>query len=251
MNAPMSARPSSAASPFVAAQGFKARPVSADQATLDAYFTQVASYEAHRLHGAQRAARIGFVVGAIGTVVGLLGVGAVTALAPLKRVEPLVFRVSDTTGVVERVYDLRGGTMEATEASTRFFLWQYVRLRQTYSAAEAKSNFEAVALMSSPAVQTEFSAQFRGANPTSPQVVLGRDGTASLRWVSTTFLSPALAQVRFVQTERKRDTPLPDKHLVATLGFRFAPGELTASHMNVNPLGFIVTSYRADTEVTP
>ena len=247
----MSAHTPSGASPSVISQAFIARPVTADQATLDTYFAQVASYEADRLQGAQRAARIGCTVGAIGTLIGLLGVGAVAALSPLKRVEPLVFRVSDTTGVVERVYDVRGGAMEATEASTRFFLWQYVRSRQTYSAAEAKSNFEAVTLMSSPAVQTEFSAQFRGANPSSPQVVLGRDGTASLRWVSTTFLSPMLAQVRFVQAERKRETALPDKHTVATIGFRFAPGELTASAINVNPLGFIVTSYRADTEVTP
>lgn len=227
---------------------FRARPVGSDPRLLDAYFAQVASYEADRLLAAQRTARAGLVVGAIGALIGLLGVGAVAGLTPLKKIEPLVFRVSDTTGAVERVYDVHGGAMKATEASTRYFLWQYVRLRQNYSPAEAQSSFEAVTLMSSPAVQNDYAALYRGSNPNSPQVVLGRDGSASLRWVSTTFLSPKLAQVRFVQLESKASIVLPPKHMVATIGFSFTPGEVNAATMNVNPLGFIVTSYRADSE---
>ena len=54
--------------------------------------------------------------------------------------------------------------------------------------------------------------------------------------------------MRFIQVERKGDVPLPQKRMVATLGFDFAPGQVSASAMNVNPLGFVVTSYRADME---
>ena len=104
-------------------------------------------------------------------------------------------------------------------------------------------------LMSSRTVQGEHAADYRGSNPTSPQVVLGRDGSASLRWVSTSFLGPKLAQVRFVQIERKGDSLLPPKRMVATIGFDFSPGAVSSSAINVNPLGFIVTSYRADREV--
>jgi type IV secretion system protein VirB8 len=233
---------------FQPIEAFQARPITSDPGLLDAYFSQVSSYEASRLRSSQRTAKVGFTVGAIGALIGLMGVAAVAGLTPLKRVEPIVFRVNDTTGVVERVYDVRGGAMEVTEASKRYFLWQYVRLRQNYTPAEAKSNFEGVTLMSSPSVQTEYASQYRGSNPGSPQVVLGRDGSAMLRWVSTSFLGPKLAQVRFVQTERKGDTTLPPKHLVATIGFDFTPGEVKASTMNINPLGFIVTSYRADFE---
>lgn len=235
--------------PSAPPEAFQARPITSDPALLNAYFAQVASYEVDRLRAWQRMARAGFIVGAIGALVGLLGIGAVAGLTPMKTVVPLVFRVNDTTGVVERVHDLRGGAMQATEASTRYFLWQYVRLRQTYSAPEAKTNFEGVTLMSSPAVQGDYAAQYRGSNPASPQVLLGRDGSASLRWGSTSFLGPKLAQVRFVQLERKGDTVLPPKHLLATIGFDFSPGEVNTSALNVNPLGFIVTSYRVDTEV--
>lgn len=231
-------------------ESFYARPVTSDPAVLHAYFEQVRSYEFDRLRAAQRLARIGFAVGATGALIGVLGIAAVAALTPLKRVEPLVFRVNDTTGVVERVYDLHAGRMDATEASKRYFLWQYVRLRQNYSPAEVQSNFDAVTLMSSPAVQGEYGAYYRGSNPMSPQVLLGRDGSASLRWVSTSFLGPKLAQVRFVQIERKNGVVLPQKPMVATIGFDFSLGETKASTINTNPLGFIVTSYRADPETT-
>lgn len=229
-------------------EAFKARPITSDPAVLDAYFNQVASYEANRLATFERKARAGFAVGAVGLLAGILGCAAVLALTPLKTVVPLVFRVDNTTGAVERIYDVQAGPMEATEATRRYFLWQYVRLRQGYAQAEAQPNFEAVTLMSSHQVQQEYSAFFRGSNPNSPQVLLGRNGTASLVWVSTSFLGPRLAQVRFVQNERKGDTQLPQKRMVATIGFDFAPGQVSSSTMNVNPLGFVVTSYRVDTE---
>jgi type IV secretion system protein VirB8 len=235
----------------VPAGAFQARLVPPDPQLLEAYFAKVASYEADRLRHYRRTARAGFAVGAVGAAVGLAGALAVAMLMPLKSVVPLVFRVDNATGVVERVYDLRGGPMAAGEAQQRYFLWQYVRLRQGYSPAEVQANFEAVALMSAPPVQTEYAAWFRGSNPNSPQVMLGHDGSAVLRWVSTSLLGPRLAQVRFVQHERKGDVPLPTRRMVATISFDFIPDQVSASALNVNPLGFVVTSYRADPEVTP
>ncbi|PZR84710.1 MAG: virB8 family protein [Stutzerimonas stutzeri] len=236
--------------PPVAAEDYKARPVASDPAILDAYYGQVASYAASERDRNRNVARLGFVVGGIGAAVGFLGMAAVIALLPLKTVVPLAFRVDRATGSVERVYDVRGGPMEVEDAEKRFFLWQYVRLRQTYSAAEAETNFNAVTLMSSPAVQNEYAAGFKGTNPNSPQVVLGQDGNATVRWVSTSFLGPKLAQVRFVQMASKQGVALPPQQMVATIAFDFAPGQIGAAALNVNPLGFIVTSYRADMEAT-
>jgi type IV secretion system protein VirB8 len=229
---------------------FKARQLPADPAVMTAYFEQVASYEADRVKSAQRTAKLGFFVGGIGLVAGIAGIGTVAALAPLKTVVPLVFRVDNASGAVERVYDLQGGKMAANDATTRYFLWQYVRLRQSYSPAEAQAQFEQVALMSAPPVQNQYAAEYRGSNPNSPQVILGKDGAAAVRWVSTSMLGPKLAQVRFTQQERKGDTLLPVKRMIATIAFDYAPGQVSSSAMNVNPLGFIVTSYRADHENT-
>lgn len=230
-------------------RAFMARPVAADAATLDAYFTQVRSFEADRLRSAERSRKVAwFAAGAAG-LVAVAACFAVAALAPLKTVVPLAFRVDNATGAVERIYDVRGGAMAATEAMRRHFLWEYVRHRQSYSPGEAEANFNAVSLTSSPTVQQLYAAEFRGSNPNSPQVLLGKDGEATVRWLATSFLSDKLAQVRFEQVERKGLIALPPKRMIATIAYDFAPGDVADSAVNVNPLGFVVTSYRVDQEV--
>ena len=233
------------------ADAFQPRPVLDDPGLLRAYFDQVASFEADRLRACRRTARLGFLAGVAGVLVGLAGVAAAASVLPLKTVLPLVFRVDNATGVVERVFDVQGGEMAASEATRRYFLWQYVRYRQGYAPAEAQASFEAVSLLSAPAVQQAYAAEFRGSNPESPQARLGHDGSARLRWVSTAFLGPNLAQVRFVQLERKGGADLPPRRMVATIAFDFVPGALDGAVINVNPLGFLVTSYHADPEVVP
>jgi type IV secretion system protein VirB8 len=229
---------------------FQARQLPADPAIMSAYFEQVASYEADKVKSARRSAVVAYVIAGVGAVAGIAGMAATASLAPLKTVVPLVFRVDNTSGSVERIYDVTGGKMAASDATTRYFLWQYVRLRQTYSPAEAETAFNAVTLMSSPAIQNEYQQGFRGSNPNSPQVVLGRDGSASVRWVSTSMLGPKLGQVRFVQIEKRGGVTLPEKRMVATIAFDFSVNKLSSSALNVNPLGFVVTSYRADQEFT-
>ncbi len=36
--------------------------------------------------------------------------------------------------------------------------------------------------------------------------------------------------------------------MVATIGFDFVAGQVKESEQNINPLGFVVTSYRVDQE---
>jgi type IV secretion system protein VirB8 len=230
---------------------FRARAVPDDPQLLTAYFRQVASYEADRLRTARRSARLAWTVAAGATGLAAAACLAIAALTPLKTIIPFVFRVDNATGIVERVYDVQGGEMEASDAMRRFYLWQYVRYRQGYVAVEAQQNFDAVNLMSTAEVQQSYADWFRGSNPTSPQVTLGRTGIATVNWVSTSLLGPNLAQVRFTQTERKGDQVLPTKHLIATIGFDFAHGAVAGSAINVNPNGFLVTSYHVDQEATP
>lgn len=230
------------------AELLRAQAVPNDPALLAAYFRQVDSYAADRLRDALRSRRLAWTVASVACTVATAACLAVAALAPFKSVVPVVFRVDNTTGMVDRVYDVRGGEMAASEAERRYFLWQYVRLREGYVPVEAQQNFDAVNLMSTAEVQQRYADWFRGSNPQSPQVVLGRAGMSTVSWVSTSFLGPKLAQVRYVQQDRKGDQALPPRRMVATIGFDFARGSTAGSAINVNPNGFLVTSYHADME---
>ena len=241
----MNAIPKPAPTP---ADAFLARAVPNDPDVLAAYFKQVSSYEADRLKSARRMSGVAWTIAAGAAIVAGVACFAVAALTPLKTVKTVVLRVNDTTGMVDRIYDVKGGEMAASEAEQRYWLWQYVLHRQGYSFAEAQRNFDVVNLMSTPEVQQRYAEWYRGSNPQSPQVVLGRAGYATLNWVSTAFIGPKLAQVRYVLSERKGDLLLPKKSMVATISFEFTTAPLTGFALNVNPRGFLVTSFRVDQE---
>ena len=229
-------------------EAFRARPVPNDPELVAAYFKQVASYEGDRLKWAYRIAGIGWTVAVAAGIVAGAACFAVAGLTPLKRTDVVVLRVNDTTGMTDRVYDVQGGPMAASEAEERHWLWQYVLHREGYSYAEAQYAFDVVNIMSTAAVQLQYANWYRGSNPQSPQVVLGRTGVATASWVSTSFIGPKLAQVRYILAERKGDLLLPKRNMVATIAFDFSKGPISGSAINVNPRGFLVTSYRVDQE---
>lgn len=230
------------------AEAFAARPVPNDPELLGAYFKQVSSYEQNRLKWAYGLAGLGWTVAiAAGVIAGTANL-ALAGLSSLKTPDPIVLRVDNATGMTDRIYDVKGGEMAASEAEQRHWLWQYVLHRQGYSFAEAQRNFDVVSIMSTAEVQGQYADAFKGSNPSSPQVILGRNGQAALSWVSTSFIGPKLAQVRYVVSERKGDLPLPKRSMVATVGFDFSHGVISGSAININPRGFLVTSYRVDQE---
>ena len=230
------------------AEAFHARPVPNAPELVNAYFKQVASYEGDRLKWAYRIAGVGWTVAVAAGIVASAACFALAGLTPLKRTDVVVLRVDSATGMTDRVYDVQGGPMAASEAEQRHWLWQYVLHRQGYSYAEAQYNFDVVNIMSTADVQLQYADWFRGSNPQSPQVVLGRNGQAALSWVSTSFIGPKLAQVRYILSERKGDLLLPKKNMVATVAFDFSKGPISGSAININPRGFLVTSYRVDQE---
>ena len=66
---------------------------------------------------------------------------------------------------------------------------------------------------------------------------------------SITFLAPDTAQVRFTALE-KLDTSERPSYWIATLQFRFVQNSADEEERLINPVGFKITSYRIDPEVT-
>lgn len=229
-------------------QSTSASLVDSDEKALAGYFAHVASFKTSEGAFDRKSARVAWTVAGVAVLAATASMIAVAALTPLKTVETRIFRVDNTTGAVERVFDLKASPLASNEATNRFLVWQYVRLREGYVPTEVKASYETVSQMSAPAVQTQYYEATRGSNPDSPQVRLGPNGVASVRWVSTAFLENKLAQVRFVVTETKDGVVSPPRAMVATIGFDFTEGKKSAEELNSNPLGFTVASYHADAE---
>lgn len=218
---------------------------------LKTYFARARLWEQDQLAAACRSKRLAWGVAGGACLLSVVSVGAVAALSPLKSVEPFVVRVDNATGIVDVVSGLNAGPASYDEAVTKYFLGQYVRLREGYSFVEAPVNFRTVSLLSSAPEQVRFATLYKGSNPESPQVTFGRSGIAEIRIKAISLLGPHLASVRYLRESRRGDETKVS-HWIATLAFGFEPkARMSTSDRLVNPLGFLVSEYRSDPEVAP
>lgn len=216
---------------------------------LKAYFAESRSWDADRVRSVERSRRLAWVVAAAAGGLAAVAVGAVAALAPLKTVEPFVVRVDRATGAVEVMSALKTEKpVSYDEAVTKHFLAQYVRARETWLAPAAEANFRQVSIMSTAAEQQRWGDAFRPSNPQSPQVAYGPNGEAQIAIRSVTFVADGVANVRFHRTVRQSQQ-ITESDWIATAAFTYTKAPMAEGDRLRNPLGFQVTSYRADPEV--
>lgn len=218
---------------------------------LHQYLKEARTFDQDRLLSARRSTRLAWTVAGVASVIACAGVVAVAALAPLKSVEPFVIRVDQSTGVPEVMTALTDGQEEYDEAVAKYFLALYVRTRESYSFAARSTIFDHVQIMSGAEEQGEFSTHYNASNPDSPQYVFGKKTKAEVQIRSISFLDDGLAQVRFYRITKSDDEDLERRsQWVSTLTYTFdGQAEISSQDRMINPLGFVVTDYRADPEV--
>jgi len=215
------------------------------------FFAQVESLQADYVRSARRSRRAAWWVASCAVGVAVLEAAAIASLAPIHTVEWRLVRVDSATGVIDEVSQLREAPRTVDDANARFFLAQYVRLREGYVAPEAPYDFHAVSLMSNAGEQARYAQDFKGSNPLSPQVVFGKAGFVRVHIESVSVLSHGLGQVRFSREEHRDGSQDKLTRWVATVGFDWHPDALISNaDRTINPLGFQVSDYHTDS-VTP
>lgn len=215
------------------------------------YLKTARTFDQDQQRAAERSKKVAWAIAATSTAVAAIMGLAVAALVPLKEVTPFVIRVDNATGIPEVMTSLSDGQETYEEAVTRYFLARYVRVREGYNYAERENIFREISLMSSPSTHEQFSAFFNATNPQSPQFLYGRDTKATIGIRSISFLGDELAQVRFTRTEfNERENTSRVSQWVATIEYTFdGSAQISSEDRTINPLGFIVKNYRADSEV--
>jgi len=218
---------------------------------LKAYFAEARTWDHDRLAAAQRSRRLAWGVAALTGVLACAAVGSVAVLTPLKTIEPYVVRVDRTTGAVEVLRGLSApGPVAYEEAVTKSFLATYVRAREGWLPQAAEANFRQVSIMSTPEEQQRWGLAFRPSNPGSPQVAYGSGADVQVTVRAVSFVSDGVANVRFHRTIR-RSGQTDESDWIATIAFAYTKAPMGESDRLRNPLGFQVSSYRADPEAAP
>lgn len=220
-----------------------------DKQDLKAYFEEARSWDQERLSVALKSRRLAWI---IATVAGILAIAAVTAVAlltPLKTVQPYVIAVDRATGATEITAELTGdNAVLYDEAVAKYFLAQYVRLREGWVPRASREFFNSVALMSAPAEEQRWARFYRAANPESPQNIYDDFTAVGVAVRSITFINKETAQVRFTK-DQVRGATSRETEWIAIITYGFSSAPMREGDRFRNPLGFQVLSYRADPEV--
>ncbi len=216
---------------------------------LTHYFDSARSWDQERLRGIVRSRRLAWIVAAVAAGLAIAAVGAVVVLTPLKTVVPYVITVDRNTGSAEITTRLTGvEDIPAKEAVSKYFLARYVRLREGWTPAARREIFDTVAILSTPDEQKRWASFFSTDNPRSPQTLYANTTLVAVRINSIAFVNASVAQVRFVR-EIVSGTSIDRSNWIATLTFDYASAPLSEADRLLNPLGFQVSSYRADPEM--
>lgn len=218
--------------------------MSADQA-LQGYLAEAASWDADRLAQAARARRVAWRVAVAGWLCAIASSAALALLMPLKRVEPFLVRVDNSTGVVD-VVPVYTGHASLGEAVTRYFLTHYITVCERFDYALAESDYEECAAFNSAKLNQALYARWNRVNPSSPLNVHKDGSSETVRIESVSFFKRTggasdLAQVRFARIERETDqAPGRSTHWIATIEYRYGKPPDDLRTRGWNPLGFEV-----------
>jgi type IV secretion system protein VirB8 len=220
---------------------------------LEQYLAEAAGWDRDRLVEVQRRSRMLAGVAALGWLCAVAGSLALAALVPLKRVEPYVVRVDNTTGIVDVVPTFVGGA-QFPESVTRYFLDHYVTVCERFNLSTAESDYEECGSFHSAARNQLWYQAWNPANPASPLNTY-KDGTNIRSQVSAvSFFARAngvkdLAQVRYVKTKHLAAGTEEVSHHIATIQYAFGEPAKDAKARRWNPLGFKVLEFTTEPEV--
>lgn len=217
---------------------------------LKSYFVEARRWDQDRLAAALRSRRLAWTIASVASGLTVVAIAAVAVLTPLKTTEPFVVRVDRSTGAVDVVRGLSSAEGPATydEAVSKYFLGQYVRAREGYLDPAAEESFVLVSILSAGSEQRRWADLYRGSNPASPQNLYGPGAEAVVSIRAIGFINAGVANVRFHRTVRQAQQVV-ESDWIATIAFTFTRAPMSEPDRLRNPLGFQVTSYRADPEV--
>src|SRR5208282_2181195 len=193
---------------------------------IHGYFREAESWDADRAAQFRRSARAAWWVAGAGWLCAVASALALVLLMPLKRVEPFVVRVDNSTGIVD-VVPVFAGRATQEEAVTRYFLTHYLNVCERFNFATAESDYEECGAFHSAQRNQAWFALWTPTNPSSP-LNLHKDGSSVRVQVNAvSFFTRAsglsdLAQVRYLKALRQGSGAEESfTHWVATIQYAY------------------------------
>jgi len=168
---------------------------------------------------------------------------------PVTHQEPFVLRVDNTTGAVETVTTLNEQEKSYGEVVDEYFIASYIRSYESYNYQSIQSDYDKVNLMSNNQVARQYQAIYDPSKGVARDEELGKTGIREVNIISVVpDIDKSLATVRFETKTTQGDGTSFVENWIATLTYEYVQTGINDDIRLINPLGFVVTSYRVDRE---
>ena len=184
------------------------------------------------------------------TALACLALLALLLVLPLKEFSPYVVTVDRNTGWLEVTRGLHPGNLSQHEALTIAQIVRCLTARESFDATDYAARYREVGLCMTGRALDAYRRLHAQTNERSPAALYGYDGIIRVEISSVNLLSEttALASFRTVLEFRGREVV---NHWRAALTFAYTDKPFSMRDRFVNPLGFQISSYRRDPDLSP
>ncbi len=224
------------------------------EANLAEYLIEATSWDADRRAQEANSRRSAWIVASVAVFSACAAIVAVLVMLPLKRVEPYVVRVDNSTGVVD-VVPVYAATGTVPEVLTRYLLTHYIGTCERFNLATAEEDYSECGAFHSPKLNQQWAAQWATGNPESPLNKFKDGTTVRVNVQSVSFFERAsgktdLAQARFIKATRVDGTgPEVLTHWIATVRYAYGKSPSDLKTRQWNPLGFRILEIQTEPEL--
>lgn len=207
------------------------------------------SFENAILEREQRMKKAGWLVAG---VAGLLLAGAIVALIvllPLKTTTVELYTLDRQTGRIERVSTVSEDTLDASEVLNLAETAAYVKRREGYNYFALQKDYNETQMFNSSDVNKDYLDWYDG--PEAPDTLFRKaEHVVTVDVISDVHSAGTkpdrVSQMRFKRTIRSvKDNRETYDYWTVRMTYRYVPQKkMTASEREVNPFGFMVTSYQ-------
>ncbi|MCW2482039.1 virB8 family protein [Candidatus Symbiopectobacterium sp. NZEC135] len=211
-------------------------------------------FESVMLEKEAREKKLAWRLAATGALLTALALIAIILLLPLKTTNVELWSVDKQTGRYEYMTRIKERDIATQDALAHAFAAQYVTLREGYNYFSLQRDYDEVQLFNSDSVNRDYLDQFNGVQ--APDILFNKAEYRVEIDIISNVHAPAtqpdnLATLRVKRTLRHiADNAVKTDFWNIRLTYRYLPHKvLTDSQREINPLGFIVTSYQRDKEL--
>ncbi len=223
-------------------------------AQAPAFFAEAQNWEADRMLRIERSERRAWQIASCACLLTAISLVALVSLLPLKRVVPYVYAVDRQTGELTIMDAANQRQITGRQdLIDKHFANAYLLGRESYDWKLLQTDYNDTVAFSSSQVARDYAARFDG--PRAVNKVWGANTQRTVTVTSIQLAPDAISKkavVRYTVQQRnlQANTLEPVEHYIATVAYEYHP-DRTGREQDLirNPLGFTVTSFRADPEI--